>query len=211
MVLDDIFLAAGFGPECGYFFEVSDGSLIECDYTGVGTYYTENSYEIFDSEGNSVALVMYSDWSGVATCPGTVIETETYEPSYYWTFEPLYHSNEKTIGYPFSSPGDYDVTLRARGNNLGTMKAGVTGLQTSFHNMWSNFMFDFAHCDIDVSNPGAPLGANADGGNLGGYETIVNVPITLHGTATGGTAPYIYEWDFGNDQTAVSEGPDKTT
>jgi PKD repeat protein len=216
-VLSGATLPGGTGPVT-YAFPVLDGATIVVDYFQVGGWPYENSYEVFDWEGNSVVLKagVYpngpGDWTGIGYCPGVDVEPDlSYEPIYYWTFEPTYHSNEKVIGYPFSAPGNYDVSLRIQANSLGSIFAGVAGLPSSFHNAWSNFMFDFAHCDIEVVAPGAPLSANADGGNLGGYETVVDHPITLRGIASGGTAPYIYEWDFGNGETEVSEGQEITT
>jgi PKD repeat protein len=71
-------------------------------------------------------------------------------------------------------------------------------------------MFDWARVTIDVVAPGAPLTANADAGNLGGYEALVEEPITLQGTATGGTPPYAYYWNFGDGHSAMGQYPEHT-
>jgi len=117
----------------------------------------------------------------------------TYEPVYYWTFEPTMHSNDKQPAYIFDTPGTYEVSLRVRGNGIG-------GLH-------SNFMYDWAYLTITVTSPGAPLSANADGGNLGGYETIVGEPVQLSGLGSGGTPPYSYSWNLGDGRTSSERNP----
>jgi PKD repeat protein len=198
VVLDDIFLAGGFGPDC-YTFEVQEGSLVEVDYTAFGTYYMENSYIIYDSTGGQVANIVCSagsasDWSGFAYCGGG--GPVFPDPEYYWTFEPTIHSTDKNIAYTYDSAGTYHVSLRVMGHGLGILHAGVNGLPSSKHAIWPNFMFDWDYCKIIVNNPTASLSANADGGNLGGYVTIVDQPVQFYGFASGGTEPYFYEWDL---------------
>jgi PKD repeat protein len=117
----------------------------------------------------------------------------TYEPVYYWTFEPTMHSNDKQPAYIFDTPGTYEVSLRVRGNGIG-------GLH-------SNFMYDWAYLTITVTSPGAPLSANADGGNLGSYETVVGEPVQLSGLGSGGTPPYSYSWSLGNGRTSSEQNP----
>jgi PKD repeat protein len=71
----------------------------------------------------------------------------------------------------------------------------------------TNMMYDWDYVTITVAAPGAPLDANADGGNLGGYETIVGEDIQLYGSASGGEPPYAYSWDLGNDMTSNNQNP----
>jgi PKD repeat protein len=91
------------------------------------------------------------------------------------------------------------------GHGLGTLHAGVNGLPSSIHPIWNNFMFDWDYCHITVTNPTASLAANADGGNLGGYVTVVDEPVTFYGVASGGEAPYFYEWDLADGHGKVRE------
>lgn len=67
LVLDGIYLADGYGPEC-YTFTVESGDTIEADYTAVGSFPEEDEYIIYDSEGNVVtdqgASGIPGDWSG---------------------------------------------------------------------------------------------------------------------------------------------------
>jgi PKD repeat protein len=72
-------------------------------------------------------------------------------------------------------------------------------------------MYDWDTCKITVNNPTASLSANADGGNLGGYVTVVDVPITFYGVASGGEEPYIYEWDLADGQGTTREQNPTTT
>jgi PKD repeat protein len=120
----------------------------------------------------------------------------TSEPVYYWTFEPLYHSNNKQPTYVFSSPGTYTVSLRVQGD-------GIMGLH-------DNFMFDWAYLTIEVTNPGSSLSGNAGGGGLGVYSAYVDEPITLQGSASGGTSPYSYDWDLGDGSTSTEQNPTHT-
>jgi len=120
----------------------------------------------------------------------------TYSPSYYWTFEPLYHSNEKQPAYVFSSPGTYMVSLRVQGN-------GINGL-------YDNFLFDWAYLSIEVNNPTSTLSANGGGSGLGVYETYVDEPITLQGSASGGTPPYSYNWNLGDGSYSSEQNPTHT-
>ncbi len=74
VVLDDIYLSDGTGPEC-YTFTVSDGSTIEADYTGIGSYQSENEYIIYDYKGDVVTHqgaggAIPGDWTGTGDCGG---------------------------------------------------------------------------------------------------------------------------------------------
>ena len=116
-----------------------------------------------------------------------------YEPEYYWTFEPTMHSNEKTIGYVFDTPGTYKVTLRVQGN-------GITYLH-------DNFMFDFEYLTIEVTSPTSALSANAGGGEFGVYEVNVGESIQLFGSATGGKQPYSYSWNLDGEEVINEQNP----
>jgi len=78
VVLDDIYLATGSGPDC-YTFTVEDGSTISTQFTAYGSFPGENSFNIYDSEGNPVVTgwFPYNDgsWSGTATCPSGAFDT----------------------------------------------------------------------------------------------------------------------------------------
>jgi len=73
---------------------------------------------------------------------------------------------------------------------------GIPGLH-------ANFMYDWAYVTVHVVTEETPFTANADGGSLDGYETMVNEPIQLYGDAYGGKGEYIWHWNFG-DQTTDS-------
>jgi PKD repeat protein len=59
-------------------------------------------------------------------------------------------------------------------------------------------MFGFDYITVKVVPAGQPLNANADGEDLGEYETVIEQPVTLYGAATGGRSPYTFSWDFGD-------------
>jgi PKD repeat protein len=99
---------------------------------------------------------------------------------------------EKQIAHVFDSPGTYHVSLR---------------IHSYDYRLWGEFMFDWAYLTITVVNPGAPLEANADGSDLGEYETLVDEEIQFYGIASGGIQPYTYEWDFGDGATFNEQNP----
>ena len=108
---------------------------------------------------------------------------------YLWNFGDGKFSSNLAPIHIFYEPGTYEVTL--------TVDApGIPGL-------YANIMYDWAYVTIHVVTEDTTLTANADGGNLGGYETIVNEPIQLNGDAYGGNGEYTWHWNFG-DQTADS-------
>jgi PKD repeat protein len=91
------------------------------------------------------------------------------------------------------------------GHGLGLLHAGVNGLPSSLHAIWPNFMFDWDYCKVTVTNPTASLTANADGGNLGGYVTVLGEPVQFYGVASGGEVPYFYEWDLSDGHPITRE------
>jgi PKD repeat protein len=91
------------------------------------------------------------------------------------------YSMMESVSYSYDEPGIYKGYLRVSANDLDL--SGFT-------------MYDWAYFTIVVSEPGAPLGANADGNGLGGYEGSVETPVTFYGIATGGVPSYTFEWDI---------------
>ena len=157
--------------------------------------------------------VLFDPWAGmdaVASASNLVVETgesilfnsvnsfayhllgETNDFEVLWEFGDGVYSFEKQVAHVYSSPGTYDVSLR---------------LMTSDPELWGAFMFDWDYLTITVTNPGAPLSANADGSNLGRYETTVDEYIQLYGLAVGGTSPYTYYWDLGDGKTSDMQNP----
>jgi len=166
----------------GYGVQVIGPVLVE-PWVGVHAEATASSYSVETGE----VVIFNAAGSFAADFSGT------YEPQYYWTFESGRHSDEKQPVSIFDSPGTYEVSLRVQGN-------GIAGLH-------SNFMYDWAYLIIEVTNPSAPLSVNADGGHLGGYETIIDESLTLQGRASGGTTPYIYYWNLGDGTTSNEQNP----
>lgn len=110
-----------------------------------------------------------------------------------WDFGDGYYSQDKLITHVFDAPGSYHVSLRVRAND------------TSLHP--GNHMYDWDYMVITVKAPGAPLTANAGGGSLKQYETEINTDLSLLGSAAGGTPPYTYSWDLGDDRTTEGDKP----
>lgn len=105
--------------------------------------------------------------------------------SYLWDFDDDSWSMEEQISYSYDEPGVYHGYLRVSANDV---------------NLWSRTMYDWDYFTIIVSEPGQPLGANADGNDLGGYEGIIEEPVLFYGTPSGGVPGYNFEWDI-NEQT----------
>jgi PKD repeat protein len=102
---------------------------------------------------------------------------------YLWDFDDGRYSSNKVAHHVFEQPGIYHVSLM------------IDTFGFPFHN---NFMYDWDYVTVEVVEAGQPLSANADGADLGTYETTIDEPVTLYGSATGGKAPYFYSWDFGD-------------
>ena len=158
-------------------------------------------------------LVKFDPWAGVhaeATASKTEVETgevvhfdatksfayhldgtiNSY--SVYWDFDDGFYSFDKQTTHRYNTAGIYHVSLRVR--------ASDTNLETGF-------MYDWDYVTIVVTQPDEPLHADADAGSLGTYETIVGEPVQLYGSAYGGTPPYTYHWNFGDDATSNEQNP----
>jgi hypothetical protein len=120
----------------------------------------------------------------------------TYEPDYYWIFEPSIYSNDKQIAYSFDSPGIYEVSLRVKGN-------GIVDLH-------QDFMYNWTYLSIEVTSPVLPLTVNADGNNQDGYQTVIGQPVSLQGRVSGGVQPYIFSWDLGDGNSSIEQNPTYT-
>jgi PKD repeat protein len=112
-----------------------------------------------------------------------MFETADIDLEYYWSFGDQFFSTEEMTSHTYDEPGIYDVYLRVSANDL---------------DVWPNTMYDWHMATLFVSAPGEPLTANADGGGLGHYETVIKEPVQVQGIATGGTSPYTYYWSFGD-------------
>ncbi len=157
--------------------------------------------------------VLFDPWAGidaVASASKTVVETgETIifeskdsfayhfdsiinDFEVFWDFGDGTYSMEKQITHVYDSPGTFDVSLR---------------IQAIDSQLYGQFMYDWDYLSIVVTVPDAPLSANADGSNLGIYETIVDESIQFYGLAVGGTEPYIYNWDLGDNTHSNEQNP----
>lgn len=63
--------------------------------------------------------------------------------------------------------------------------------------------YDYNLCIEGILSGSAPLTANAHGPYMG----TVNIPIQFNGSASGGTPPYKYEWDFDDGSTSMEQNP----
>jgi PKD repeat protein len=108
---------------------------------------------------------------------------------YLWDFDDGKQSSNKVANHVYYETGTYHVKLMVDA-------PGIPGL-------YPNIMYDWAYVTIHVVTEQTPLTCNADGGNLEGYQTIVNEPLQLYGDAYGGNQEYTWHWKFG-DQTTDS-------
>jgi len=120
---------------------------------------------------------------------GECCELTELPMQYLWDFGDGSLSSNMVATHIFEQTGTYQVALMVDSE-------GIPGL-------YANFMYDWAYVTVHVVTEDTTLTANADGGNLGGYETIVDEPVQLYGDAYGGNGEYIWHWNFG-DQTADS-------
>jgi uncharacterized repeat protein (TIGR01451 family) len=116
---------------------------------------------------------------------------------YKWKYNDGYYSFSKHSIHIYDSPGEYKITLSIR------------VIDYNLEEVYG-FLYDFAYFTVYISEPGAPLIANSDPNNLGGYESIVNNPIQFYGSATGGTTPYYYKWTFGDGESSNEQNPKHT-
>jgi uncharacterized repeat protein (TIGR01451 family) len=113
---------------------------------------------------------------------------------YMWKFDDGVYSFSKICTHIYNSPGNYKVILR-----ITVYDYYIEGV--------SGYLMDFAYFTVLVSQPTAPLSANADSNKLKGYEGIINYPIQLYGSAEGGEPPYTYKWDFADGSTSNENNP----
>jgi len=116
---------------------------------------------------------------------GECCEPTELQLQYLWDFGDDFYSADKECTHLFDQPGTYEVSLMVDA-------PGITGL-------YSNFMYDWAYVTVHVITEDTPLTADADGGNLGGYNTIIGEPVQLYGDAYGGSGEYSWFWNFGDD------------
>ena len=123
---------------------------------------------------------------------------DPYQPheQYEWDFDDGFYSHMPSPTHVYTSAGTYHVRLM---------------VDTPGFDWWPNLMYAFAYVDVIVTEPDQPLGANADGGNLGGYEGIAGEEIEFYGTGFGGMTPYVYRWDFGDGSTSQTTESQKIT
>ena len=118
-------------------------------------------------------------------------EPEELPLQYLWDFDDGKQSANMITTHIFDQVGTYLITLMVD-------SPGIPGL-------YSNFMYDWAYIIVHVVAEDTTLTCNADGGNLGGYETIVNEPLQLYGDAYGGNGEYNWYWNFGDQTTDSTE------
>jgi len=120
---------------------------------------------------------------------GECCEPTLLHMQYEWDFDDDQYSHNEITSHIYDSPGTYYVSLMVDA-------PGIPGL-------YENTMYDWDYVTIHVVLPDTPLTVTADGKNLGGYETMVDIPIQLFGDAYGGSSGYSWHWDFG-DQSSDS-------
>ena len=175
--MDDGTIAAGYGDKVTGNVDVDPWAGVYAAITSSQTSVTTGTSIIFDA---SDSLAHHLDCT-----PNTIDE-------YLWDFDDGFFSMNEQQGHVYHTPGVYDVTLRIRADDL---------------QLYSGFMYGWAHITITVTSPGTSLSANADGHSLGGYETITDESVQLFGLGSGGTPSYSYSWNLGDGRTVNGQNP----
>ncbi len=138
-------------------------------------------------------LVTFDASGSFAYSFGDCCEQTLLHMQYLWDFDDGMLSANKVATHQFNAPGTYEVSLQVDA-------PGIPGL-------YSNFMYDWDYVTVHVVEPGTPLTVNADGENLGGYETMVGEPVHLYGDAYGGEDIYHWSWSFGDGSQSSKQNP----
>ena len=138
-------------------------------------------------------LVTFDASGSFAYSFGDCCEQTLLHMQYLWDFDDGMLSANKVATHQFNAPGSYEVSLQVDA-------PGIPGL-------YSNFMYDWDYVTVHVVEPGTPLTVNADGENLGGYETMVGEPVQLYGDAYGGEDTYYWSWSFGDGSQSSKQNP----
>jgi len=83
VVLDDVTVSSTQGTTATYTFAVATGDTVEVVWNATGSYGYETSYEVFDSENNSMATGAEADASATGACPEpsctySIVLTDSY-------------------------------------------------------------------------------------------------------------------------------------
>ena len=177
------------------FNNLRQNATIIFDHPGVYSYYLT----VTDSQGNSAsdnAMVVIQSFFFYAAAHG---------PYTGFVNEPVQFSGSATGGsFPYTYHWDFDDNLTSSQQNPqhiytqpGTYIAVLTVVDSR-----GNTLNDTASVTITIR----PLTAEAHGP----YTGFVNVPVQFSGSATGGSFPYTYHWDFGDNQTSLQQNPQHT-
>jgi|GEM_PF-2323668 len=191
--------ATGGCPPYTWFWDFGDGST-STEQTPVHTYESPGNYTVTltvtDSCGTTANDTTYAyvhtpelkadadgPYTGVVGTPIQFRGSATGgSPPYtwFWDFGDGHTSTEQNPVHTYANPGTYTVTLTV------TDSLGVTANDTTY---------------AYVHTPG--LQADADGP----YTGVVNSPVQFVGSATGGSPPYTWFWDFGDGSTSTEQNP----
>jgi PKD repeat protein len=101
-----------------------------------------------------------------------------------------------------TNPTDYDFSLRS---NSPCIDAGVdVGLSQDYYDVSvpQGYYPDIGACEYTANNP---LTASIDASENSGWAPL---SVGFTGTASGGTSPYSYAWNFGDGQTSTEKNPE---